>query len=212
MQDIVFSKITKAGMDFHKCQRGDMMIVAQRQANYLMMHNPKSGKWEVPVWAAKGFVSVEAATNFLNMCDWEDATLENINCFDSCDMYFAATKFREDIIACMERADQSPVTAAISSRDLAKNQVRVRSSNIWSYGMNVKDAKTGLGDVVVQFKGTNGGPTGGLYMYYDVPVKLYRKWITAPSKGSFFWKFIRDDFLYRKLDGDRRGKLPNAVN
>lgn len=107
--------------------------------------------------------------------------------------------------------DVTPVIAAISSRDLTKNMVRVRSSNIWSYGINVKSNKDNKGDVVVQFKGPNGGPDD-IYMYMDVPIKVWKRWITAPSKGHYFWQYIRNNYFYRKLTGDKRGKLRNAIN
>ena len=68
-----------------------------------------------------------------------------------------------------------------------------------------------MGDMLVQFKGPKGG-AGDIYLYYDVPVMLYRRWISAPSKGHFFWKYVRNNFSYRKLTGDKKGKLPNAIN
>lgn len=101
--------------------------------------------------------------------------------------------------------------ASTSLRDLTKNMVRVRSSNVWGYNIDIKDRKSGVGDVIVQFKGKRGGPED-IYIYYDVPVTVYRKWITAPSKGHYFWMFIRNNYKYSKLTGDRRGKLKNAVN
>lgn len=107
--------------------------------------------------------------------------------------------------------DVTPVLAAISSRDLSKNMVRVRSSNIWSYGINVKSNKDNKGDVIVQFKGPNGGPDD-IYLYMDVPIKVWKRWITAPSKGHYFWQYIRNNYFYRKLTGDKRGKLRNAIN
>ena len=100
---------------------------------------------------------------------------------------------------------------AASSRDLTKNLVRVKSSNIWSYGINIKNAGDRTGDVIVQFKAKNGGP-GDIYMYFDVPVQVYRRWVNATSKGHYFWVNIRNNYRYRKLTGDKRGKLPNAVN
>lgn len=103
------------------------------------------------------------------------------------------------------------IEAKMSSRDLSKNLVRVKSSNLWSYGINIRDRKDKKGDVIVQFKGKNGGP-GDLYMYLDVPVNVWRKWLAAPSKGNFLWRFIRNEYKYRKLTGDKRGKLPNAIN
>lgn len=105
----------------------------------------------------------------------------------------------------------SVITAAINVRDLTSNMVRVKSSNIWSYSMDIQNAGDDTGDVVVQFKGTKGGP-GDIYIYYDVPVVVYRRWHTAPSKGHYFWVNIRNHFKYSKLTGDKRGKLPNAIN
>lgn len=97
-----------------------------------------------------------------------------------------------------------------SSRDFSKNLVRVKSSNIWSYGY---DAQIGnkTADLYVQFKGKTGGP-GDIYLYFDVPLQIWRKFISAPSKGHFFWKYIRNNYRYRKLTGDKRGKLSNAIN
>lgn len=105
----------------------------------------------------------------------------------------------------------SSVLAAISTRDLTKNLVRVKSSNMWAYTINIRDRKDKVGDVLVQFKGKNGGP-GDIYLYYDVPVNLWRRWLAAPSKGHFFWVNVRNEFQYRKLTGNKRGVLPNAVN
>ena len=98
-----------------------------------------------------------------------------------------------------------------SSRHIVKDLIRVKSSNIWSYGVEVKDKDFTVGDVYVQFKGKNGGPDD-VYKYYDVPVKLWRKFVGAPSKGAFLWKYLRNNFYYSKLTGDKKGVLPNAVN
>lgn len=103
------------------------------------------------------------------------------------------------------------ITAAINTRDLSKNLVRVKSSNIWAYGMNLRDRKDKTGEVVVQFKGNKGGP-GDVYIYYDVPLVVWRKWLSATSKGHYFWMFIRNTYMYSKLTGDKRGKLRNAIN
>lgn len=100
---------------------------------------------------------------------------------------------------------------AASIRDTTKNMVRVKSSNLWSYSIDIKDRKSKFGDVYVQFKGKNGGP-GDVYCYYDVPVALWRKWLTYPSKGAFHWKYIRNNYRYRKLTGDKRTHLPNGIN
>lgn len=106
---------------------------------------------------------------------------------------------------------ESVISAGISSKDITRDMVRVRSSNIWSYKINIKKHGDKYGDVYVQFKGRNGGPDD-IYVYYDVPVKVYRRWVSAPSKGHYFWQYIRNNFQYSKLTGDKRGKLKNAIN
>ena len=116
-----------------------------------------------------------------------------------------------DTVLCKREFRQSVINCASNSKDLTKNMVRVKSSNVWSYGINIKKHGDRFGDIVVQFKGPKGGP-GDIYMLYDVPVDLYRKWVTAPSKGHFYWKYLRNNYPYRKLTGDKRGKLKNAIN
>ena len=110
-----------------------------------------------------------------------------------------------------ESSCRKSVMAAINTRHLANDIVRVKSSNVWGYAFNVKNNSDSTGDLVVQFKGKNGGP-GDIYIYYDVPVKLYQRWQSAPSKGHFFWVYIRNNFKYSKLTGNKRGVLRNAVN
>lgn len=89
--------------------------------------------------------------------------------------------------------------------------MRVKSSNVWAIGVEVSNNNIKEGTVYIQFKGKEGGP-GDVYRYYDVPVTLYKRFITAPSFGHFVWKYLRNNFKYSKLTGDKRGKLSNAVN
>lgn len=103
------------------------------------------------------------------------------------------------------------ITAAISTKEITKRLVRTKSSNVWAFGVNVKNFNDDVADVFAQFKNSDGSP-GDIYIYYDVPVKVYRRWVVAPSKGHFFHKYIRNNFKYSKLTGDKRGKLPNAIN
>lgn len=103
------------------------------------------------------------------------------------------------------------VYAAESRRDIIKKLERVKSSNVWAYGIDVRDPESGVGRALAQFKDKDGGP-GDIYIYYDVPVSLFQKWRRTPSKGHFFWKYIRNRFKYSKLTGDKKGVLPNAVN
>ena len=105
---------------------------------------------------------------------------------------------------------RSTITASISSKDITKNMVRCRSSNVWSYGINVKDPAMKYGDLYMQFKGSNGGPDD-IYVYYDVPTALYRRLVASPSKGAFFWRYIRNNFIYAKLTGDKRTHLKNGI-
>ena len=111
-----------------------------------------------------------------------------------------------------ETSGRQPIMAAISAKDITRNMVRVKSSNIWSYtinGRNGQDSK--LGDVYVQFKGKHGGP-GDVYVYYDVPVKIYKQMLSAPSKGHSFWQNLRGKYSYAKLTGDKRTKRRGGVN
>ena len=66
------------------------------------------------------------------------------------------------------------------------------------------------GDLYMQFKGRNGGP-GDIYVYYDVPTALYRRLVAAPSKGHFFWQYLRNNFIYAKLTGDKKTHLKNGI-
>lgn len=125
------------------------------------------------------------------------------------------SRYNIDVMSSMMIANtehrSSVINAAISTRDLAKKMVRVKSSNVWAYAMNIRNAGDKFGDVLAQFKGPNGGP-GDIYIYYDVPVNVYRRWVSASSKGHFFWQYIRNIYKYSKLTGDKRGKLHNAIN
>lgn len=96
----------------------------------------------------------------------------------------------------------------LSTKDMLKKMIRVKSSNLWSYAFQPKDYNTGT--MLIQFKGPNGGPND-VYVYYDIPNKLWQKFVAAPSKGHFFWQNIRNIFKYGKLTGDKRTKLKNGV-
>lgn len=95
-----------------------------------------------------------------------------------------------------------------STKDFADKLMRVRSSNVWAYAFNPKDEN--VGDMLMQFKGKNGGP-GDIYIYYDVPTKIWRRLVAAPSTGHAFWELIRHNYTYAKLTGDKRTKLPNGI-
>ena len=115
---------------------------------------------------------------------------------------------------CYRGTDLRSILAAKGKRnprEITRNLVRVKSSNVWAYGVEIKDNNSKVGDVYVQFKAKNGGP-GDVYRYYDVPITLWKKVLASPSKGHAVWKYLRSNFLYSKLTGDKKGKLKNAVN
>lgn len=95
-----------------------------------------------------------------------------------------------------------------TTQDFVKKLARVKSSNVWSYAFQPKDEKTG--DMLMQFKKKDGGP-GDIYIYYNVPSKLWQRFVASPSKGHFMWQFIRNVFTYAKLTGDKRTHLPNGI-
>jgi hypothetical protein len=95
-----------------------------------------------------------------------------------------------------------------TTQDFVKKLARVKSSNVWSYAFQPKDDK--MGDMLMQFKAKNGGP-GDIYIYYNVPNKVWQRLVAAPSKGHLFWTLIRNVYTYAKLTGDKRTHLPNGI-
>ncbi len=124
---------------------------------------------------------------------------------------FCNTSVRDTIISSV-LSSRSPILASISSREITKSMIRVRSSNVWSYTINVRNHGDQVGDVYVQFKGKHGGPDA-IYVYYDIPIKIWKKILSSPSKGHAVWQYLRNNPSgYSKLTGDKRGKLKNAIN
>ena len=122
-----------------------------------------------------------------------------------------ATKANFPEIVAIGLIDTSKDAITCAKKDeILRNLIRVRSSNIWAYMIDVKDYQSKVGNIYTQFKGKRGQPDD-IYVYYDVPVIIYRKWIGARSKGAFFWKYIRNNYKYSKLTGDKKAKLPNGV-
>lgn len=132
--------------------------------------------------------------NIEDAINWLDSIINYSDVFAK--VVFRGSEFRNQ-----------PIFAALRPKDLT----RVKSSNVWAVGIEVNDKNRRVGDLYVQYKAKNGGP-GDCYRYYDIPVQVYRKLISAPSKGAFLWKYIRHNFQYSKLTGNKRGVLPNAVN
>ena len=95
-----------------------------------------------------------------------------------------------------------------TTQDFVKKLARVKSSNVTSYAFQPKDEKTG--DMLMQFKRKDGGP-GDIYIYYNVPNKIWQRLVASPSKGHAFWALIRNVYTYAKLTGDKRTKLANGI-
>lgn len=68
--------------------------------------------------------------------------------------------------------------------------IPVQSSNVGSIGYSEEEAL-----LVCQFL------DGAIYEYYNVPESIYQRWLTAPSKGKFHWRNIRDVFEYQRVAG-----------
>jgi len=103
-----------------------------------------------------------------------------------------------------------------TTQDFVKQLMPTESSNIWSYAFQPKDET--FGDMLVQFKGNQGaggrrGGPGDIYIYYNVPNKLWQRFYLAKSKGGFFWRYIRNNakIRYAKLTGDKRTHLPHGI-
>lgn len=116
-----------------------------------------------------------------------------------------------DLVSYLDDISSCTAIKCASARDITRNLVRVKSSNLWAYAINIKDRHDKEGDVYIQFKNRNGGP-GDIYVYWGVPINVWRRLISSTSKGHSFWKLIRNNYRYSKLTGDKRGKLRNAVN
>jgi hypothetical protein len=65
------------------------------------------------------------------------------------------------------------------------NMIEVESSNIESVGYENNQ-------LFVKFK------SGGLYAYKNVPSALYQQFLTAESKGKYFFSHIKGKFDFEK--------------
>jgi len=65
---------------------------------------------------------------------------------------------------------------------------RVSSSNIASIGY---DSSTFI--LEIEFN------SGSIYQYSNVPISIYNALMTASSHGTYFSRFIKDVFRYRKI-------------
>ncbi len=65
---------------------------------------------------------------------------------------------------------------------------RVSSSNLESVGYDANDE-------ILEIK----FHSGGIYQYSNVPLEKYESLLNSPSKGSYFARFIKDRYRYRKI-------------
>ena len=88
------------------------------------------------------------------------------------------------------------INSAISTRELAKNFRRVKSSNIYAIAYDAESET-----MLIRFH--KGDVPSSTYIYYDVPLKIYRQFFTKPSAGKHFWKTMRNNprIHYQKLKG-----------
>ena len=70
----------------------------------------------------------------------------------------------------------------------------VTSSNVHSIGMRIDEPSDRTGALFIRFLGGESQHRAGLgamYEYRDVPVDLFREFLSAASKGTFVWDHIR---------------------
>lgn len=68
------------------------------------------------------------------------------------------------------------------------NRIPVRSSNIRSIGYDPASRT-----LEVEFN------SGGVYQYFDVPESVYQDFMQATSKGSYFHRYIKGRYPYRRV-------------
>lgn len=74
-----------------------------------------------------------------------------------------------------------------------KDRTKVDSSNLKSIGYD------GEGMILeVEFKG------GSVYRYFGVSSEIHRDLMSAQSKGSYFYKKIKNNFKFEKQNGTIR--------
>lgn len=145
---------------------------------------------EVSVYNNATSIEIKTFSRALDIIDYIETILDNYG------------------IEPFEITSDTNIFCAANTRDLASKLQRVKSSNVWSYAFNPKD--NNIGDMLMQFKNKDGG-AGDVYIYYDVPNKIWRQLVGSSSKGHAFWKLIRNVYTYAKLTGDKRTHLPNGI-
>lgn len=196
-----FNRKLKNGFHIFESEEFDNISLIFIDGRYRFRIKDPNNEWVYPTWDGNAFRSSDEAFEWLNLHNAESATEDNID--------FDESIFSSIVMTAI--SDRLSIFATINTRNLAKSLSRVKSSNVWAYGINIRNRKDKTGDVLVQFKAKNGG-AGDIYIYYDVPKTIFNRWQSAPSKGHYFWVYIRNNFKYSKLTGDKTGKLKNAIN
>jgi len=86
-----------------------------------------------------------------------------------------------------------PALKGVSARPVAGewngvDLIPVISSNVASFGYNPEESM-----LVTAFL------DGSIYEYYNVPLDVWQRFQTAPSKGKFVWKELRDMYEYQRV-------------
>ena len=159
-------------------------------------------------------ITTSKPTEFIDFVEknLKDQGIENIKIVEPDELDFGDHGIAPRSVLASKTSKKFRVNAArrekTSTRDFVDKLQRVKSSNVWAYAFNPKDEY--IGDMLMQFKDKNGGPAD-IYIYYDIPSKIWRRLVAAPSKGHAFWELIRNRYKYAKLTGDKRTKLPNGI-
>lgn len=103
---------------------------------------------------------------------------------------------RQQILA--ERQYAPAVHSDAKIRNIVNNMEQIKSSNIWGYGIDT-DGKSGRGNVIVRFRNKKTGGPGQVYVYYNVPLNIYRGWHSAASKGHYLWQHFRDKYVTERI-------------
>lgn len=86
-----------------------------------------------------------------------------------------------------------------------KHQMQSIASNLWPYPLNPQttassSALSGFGySAINQILDIEFG-NGGIYRYSNVPASIYEDLLNATSQGSFFNTYVRDAFIYERLE------------
>lgn len=139
---ISFNRKRLYGVEIYDSLDSDKFSIVHLDNGYNIRIRDDNQNWVYPIWRDKSFKNLEDAQLWLNLHNLKTATPSHIE-YD--DTVFAS-------IALTALSDRLTILAAVNTKNLAQNLSRVRSSNVWAYGLNLKDRKDKTGDLLVQFK------------------------------------------------------------